>query len=273
MVNRRLFDLRSFFHLVHDRYASLPSYKMVRFGSFQRVTPIQRGFEYGRGKFIDRYYIDQFMQQRSDRIRGRVLEIGDDIYTRLFGTDHVTGCDILDVRSDAARATIIGDLTSPNCLTANTYDCAIVAQTLNYIYEVKAATQSLFRALRPGGALLVTVSGIAQIAPQEKDYCGDFWRFTSASLRRLLEEFFPPERVEVVPYGNVLSALSFLHGLGAEELKDKDLDFNDPEYQLVICALAVKPVTAEHDFDFRAGHDLHRAEKDLLAPGLGDNSV
>jgi methyltransferase family protein len=215
---------------------------MVRFGSFGRVTPIQRGFDHDRGQFIDRYYIDQFLQQRSNVIRGHVLEIGDDIYTRLFGGSQVASCDILDVRSYATEATIIGDLTSPGCLAANTYDCAIVTQTLNYIYDVQSAMRTLVNALRPGGALLVTVSGIAQIAPEEMRYCGDFWRFTSVSLRRLLEEFFPSEQVEVVPYGNVLSAVSFLHGLGSEELKKEDLDFNDPEYQLVICALAVKPV-------------------------------
>jgi len=44
----------------------------------------------------------------------------------------------------------------------------------------------------------------------------------------------------VVAYGNILAVICFLHGLAAEELKRADLDFNDPEYQLIICARAIK---------------------------------
>jgi SAM-dependent methyltransferase len=226
--------------VLSSRFAHLPSYGMVRFGSLGRTTPIEHGFDHERGKFIDRYYIDQFMQQRASFIRGNALEIEGDIYTRLFGGDRVTHCDVLDLRPGHHGATITGDLTSPDCLAANAYDCEVVTQTLNYLYDVRSAIRTLWTALKPGGSLIVSVSGIAQIAPEEARYCGDFWRFTSFSLHRHLEEFFPPDQIEVIPYGNVLSAIAFLHGLAAEELKEEDLQFNDPEYQLVICAHAVK---------------------------------
>jgi len=91
-------EMRNFVHGLYDRLTGWPPYRLVRFGSFKRVTPISRGFDHGRGMFIDRYYIDQFMQRRSSDIRGYVLEIGDDVYTRLFGGESVCKCDILDVR-------------------------------------------------------------------------------------------------------------------------------------------------------------------------------
>jgi hypothetical protein len=55
---------------------------------------------------------------------------------------------------------------------------------------------------------------------------------------------FPPELVSVAPYGNVLSAIAFLHGLAAEELRPEELDHHDPDYQVLIAVRAVKPVPA-----------------------------
>jgi hypothetical protein len=38
---------------------------------------------------------------------------------------------------------------------------------------------------------------------------GDYWRFKSLSARRLLEDAFGPEAVELSVYGNVLTAKAF----------------------------------------------------------------
>ena len=74
-----------------------------------------------------------------------------------------------------------------------------------------------------------------------------YWRFTSVSLRRLFEDCFPPEDVEVCAYGNVLSSIASLHGLVNEELTGDELEHRDPDYELVIGLRAVKPVGAgEH---------------------------
>lgn len=73
-------------------------------------------------------------------------------------------------------------------------------------YDVRAANQTVYRILKPGGCVLVTVSGIAQIAAEEMEYCGDYWRFTRLSLRRLFEEVFPADRISVESHGNVLAS-------------------------------------------------------------------
>jgi hypothetical protein len=41
-------------------------------------------------------------------------------------------------------------------------------------------------------------------------------------------------------HGNVLTACAFLHGLARSELKAKELDFHDPDYQVIITVRAVK---------------------------------
>ena len=41
--------------------------------------------------------------------------------------------------------------------------------------------------------------------------------------------------------GNVLVAISFLHGLAVEELRRTELDYRDPSYEVLLTARAVKP--------------------------------
>src|SRR5574341_1360213 len=87
-----------------------PPIGLVRFGDLRRVTPISTVFGLDRGRCIDRYYIETFLARHATEIRGRVLEIGDNIYTWRFGGDRVVQSDILDVASTNRQASIIADL-------------------------------------------------------------------------------------------------------------------------------------------------------------------
>jgi hypothetical protein len=87
---------------------------------------------------------------------------------------------------------------------------------------------------------LLTVPGISQICRPDADAGGDYWRFTTWSVRRLLEEFFPSENIAVEAYGNVLSCIAFLEGIAAQELKREELDVRDPNYELLVAARAQK---------------------------------
>ena len=70
---------------------------------------------------------------------------------------------------------------------------------------------------------------------------GDYWRFTTKSAQRLLQEVFPMENVLVEAFGNVYSAIAFLHGLAAEELSQEQLDHRDRDYEVLITMRALKP--------------------------------
>ena len=224
------------------RYSRMPLYGRVRFGSLNRVTPIQPGFSSGRGTYIDRYYIEKFLAKHAEDVHGRVLDLCDDGYTRQFGGSRVTRSDVLDVRPDHPGATIIADLTSGEEIPPDAFDCVILTQTLNIIYDTRAAIQTVYRILKPGGVVLVSVPGIAHISLPEVSYCGDFWRFTHLSLRRLFEEFFPPGCITTETEGNVFAATAFLHGISAEELPLEQLDYNDPQYQVSVLLRAEKPL-------------------------------
>ena len=207
----------------------------MRFGSLRRVTPISDTFGYDRGLPIDRYYIERFLQEHSGAIRGNVLEVGDSTYTIQFGRDEaVERVDILDVREDNPRATVVGDLTEPERFPADAYDCVICTQTLPYIYDVQTAVRTLHRILRPGGTVLATVTSVSRVWTKGDRLYGDYWRFTSRSSRLLFEQVFDSEQVTVTSYGNVLAAASFLYGLATSELRPEELNYNDPDVPLLI---------------------------------------
>ncbi len=211
----------------------------VFFGSFRRMTPIDPHWGFARGRPIDRYYIEKYLGTRRDVIRGAVLEIGSPRYTHQFGTE-VTAIDVLMVGEGNPEATIIADLADAPQIADDTFDCAIVTQTIQFICDYRAALATLHRILKPGGVLLMTAPCITKLSPSEDQEWGQWWHFTSRSLRLELERVFGVGNVEIESFGNVLSATSFLWGLAAEDLKGRELDVRDPAYEVIIAACAMK---------------------------------
>ena len=191
---------------------------------------------------MDRFYIERFLGASSSSIRGRVLEVGEDRYTRRFGGDRVARSDVLHVADGHQGATIIGDLSRKGALPEKSFDCVIVTQTLQLIYDVRAAIGNLHAALKPRGTALITVPGISQISRADMDRWGHYWSFTTRSLELLCQEFFPADGVEVRSHGNVLAATAFLYGIAQEELTQGELEFEDRDYQLLITARAIRAV-------------------------------
>lgn len=213
----------------------LPSIDM---GDLRRVTPIARNFGLERGNPIDRHYIEAFLAKCVQDIRGCVLEVQTDDYTRRFGGKRVTRADVLDIEAANDCATVVADLAVPCSLPSETFDCVICTQTLLLIYDVKTAIANLYRALKRGGVLLATVPGVAhKIETNERH---DFWRFTSQSAHRMFAEVFGEQNLEVSAYGNVLAATAFLHGMVTREFTTRELDHHDPEFEVTIAVRAVK---------------------------------
>lgn len=217
-----------------------PPVGFVRFGSLRRQEPFDRNYGYGRGRPIDRYYIERFLARRAEDIRGRVLEIGDATYTRKFGGSRVTSVDVLDISPDNPDATIVADLTSADQLPSSHFDCVILAETLQLIYDVRAALHTLDRILKPGGVLLATFPGISQYTRKDAALWTYYWGFTSHSARRLFGEAFPGADINIQAFGNALAASAFLFGLCDRDLRRRELDHFDPDYELEITARVVR---------------------------------
>ncbi len=206
-------------------------------GTLRRLTPLSEGFGFDRGTPVDRYYIERFLAENRSAIRGHVLEVKNARYTDRFGLE-VSQRSVLDVDETNRNATIVADLAAADAVPADTFDCFILTQTLQYIYDARSAVFHAHRVLRPGGVLLCTVPSIARITPGSVD--GEHWRFTRASCRRLFEEFFPADKLEVRTRGNVLTGIAALAGMAAEELKRRELDFDDESFPLIVTVRAEK---------------------------------
>jgi SAM-dependent methyltransferase len=219
-----------------------PAIGRVRFGDFGRTTPIDGDFGFGRGTPVDRFYIESFLERNSNDIAGRVLEIGNATYSQRFGAERVTQQDVLHVRLGNPHATIVGDLSAADVLPRDSFDCIVLTQTLQYVYELRAAVAQLHAALKPGGVLLVTLPGISQIEPDYSEGTW-YWAFTASSASRLFAEVFDGS-VAVESHGNVFAAVSFLHGVALEELPPSKLLVRDADYPVIVTLRARKRLLA-----------------------------
>ncbi len=208
-------------------------------GDLRRVTPIDPNWGFERGTPIDRIYVESFVGDHAADIQGRVLEIAAPDYTTRFGKA-VEKVDILMATEGNPQATIVADLTNAPHIPDDSFDCAIVTQTLQFVYDVRAALATLERVLAPGGVLLATVPGLTKISPPEDEEWGEWWHYTSRSARRLAEEAFGDGSVEVQTYGNVLTASAFLYGLAASDLRPEELAAHDRLYEVIVGIRAVK---------------------------------
>ncbi|OSP55077.1 class I SAM-dependent methyltransferase [Pseudoruegeria sp. SK021] len=214
----------------------------VDFGGLRRVSPISAVFGQDRDLLtIERYYIEDFLARHASDIKGRALEMGDPAYTRKFGGDRVMREDVLSYVDGNPLATIVADLTDAPHIPDNSFDCIIITQTLQMIFEVDKAIATLHRILKPGGVVLCTSHGMTRVARREGiDDWGEYWHFTTQSKRRLFRAAFPLENVEVTSVGNVFSCICNLHGLGASEIAPEELSMHDPNFEMLVLVRAVK---------------------------------
>jgi SAM-dependent methyltransferase len=210
----------------------------------RRVRPYRAELGGRRGKYIDRYYIEKFLATYQESIQGRAGEFEGDDYTKKFGGNRVTQSEILDLNEANNRRTMTLDLAQTNSVPAEYFDCIICTQTLLFIENYSEALRSLHKMLSPGGTLLVTVPGISPVIRGNlvAGLGQDFWRFTARSIAHIFAPVFDEDDIAVHSYGNVLTATAFLHGLVQEELTTEEMDFNDPDYEVIIAVRATKPL-------------------------------
>jgi SAM-dependent methyltransferase len=200
------------------------------------MRPLSDHWGAERGTPLDRVYIERFLAAHAADIGGNVMEVRDRRYTTRFGSG-VGRSDVLDIDEANTEATIIADIADLAAVPADTYDCFIVTQTLQYVPRLAAAIAEVHRVLRPGGVALCSVPSIIRVDPHADV---DLWRFTLASCRMLFEPAFGSGQVEVAGHGNLVVASAFLAGAAAEDLSAARRAPNDPRFPIVITVRAVK---------------------------------
>ncbi len=218
-----------------------PPVGLIRFGSFDRLDPVAPIWPPRFGEAIDRVYIDRFLADHARLITGDVLEVGGLGYTDRFGRPTITSRSVLHAPIGAGpNVDFVADLVDAPEIPSSNFDCVVLPQTLLFIYDVAAAVRTLHRILRPGGVCLVTVPGISQTVPDDRDQWGQYWSFTTDSLQRLFGDAFGPDNVTVSSHGNVKTTVGLLHGLAIDDLKPSDFDHDDPHFPLILTVKAVR---------------------------------
>jgi SAM-dependent methyltransferase len=170
----------------------------------------------------------------SPDVHGDVVEVYDRAYSDRFGS-HITSVNVLDINAENPRATIIADLAAADSIPEKSCDCFIFTQTLQYVYDSRAALHHIHRILRPGGVLLATVPVLSRV-----DNSGEYWRFTQHACARLCGDVFGPRNVIVQARGNSVAAIAAAAGLAAEEFHPAELNCDDPGYPILACIRAIK---------------------------------
>lgn len=198
------------------------------------LKPLSTKFGFDRGKPIDRYWIEKFLSDNTKYIKGRVLEITDNKYTKKFGKGKVDYSDILDINVKNKKANIIGDLRNlKNKIESDTYDCIILTHVLGLIDEYQSVISECRRILKPNGVLLYTGSCLGPVLGEKV-----YWRFTPNSVKLIFKKYLKPKKLVIKSYGNVLVGQSFWVGMSQEDLTLKELEYNDKRFPCIVTAVA-----------------------------------
>jgi SAM-dependent methyltransferase len=184
-----------------------------------------------RGLPIDRIYIADFLAANRAVIRGRTLEFQGPVYSSRFG-NQVSKLSVIDLSAANPNATIVGDICTPGLLEPESFDCEIVTQVLQFVADPPAAIQNLWRALAPGGTLLLTVPSLSRIDPTDTDY----WRWTALGLGKLLSETIPDAEIQVASVGNATAAAAFMLGLSTSNVGTRRIREHQPDYPVLVHA-------------------------------------
>lgn len=201
--------------------------------------PLSNYYGMDRGEPLDRYYVEKFLGQHKESVKGSCLEVLNNPYTLKYGGEKVTKSDILDIEETNREATIIDDLRHLTKIADNTYDCIILTQVLQFIDDLDAAISECHRILKDNGVLLVTLPSVSRI-DCSSGISGDYWRFTTASAKYLFEKKFKPEKIYIHSQGNARAGIYFYAGLSQEDTSAKVLDANDPNFPLIVTVKATK---------------------------------
>jgi len=202
----------------------------------QGVRPHSEQYGADRGTEIARYYTECFLEKNKAHFQGNCLEFQEPTYLLKYADRLNCKFDIIHLDDSNFLASIVADLTKPNRIPSDYFDCIICTHVLHIIFEMPDFLAGIKRILKPGGYLFLTVPGISMC-----DYSWhELWRFTEEGIQLLLEQHFEKDSVQVEGFGNSLVAAGQIRGLSKEEFSIKELSSYDGRFAVEICARAQK---------------------------------
>jgi SAM-dependent methyltransferase len=115
------------------------------------------------------------------RLRGRVLDVGcrDKPYARWLtsATEHFG----IDVHPGPKVDLVIAPGQQWQ-LESSSFDAVVCTQVLQYVADLEPFVSEMFRVLKPGGTIVVTVP----FAYNQHTALGDYWRFSVTAMERVI---------------------------------------------------------------------------------------
>lgn len=198
--------------------------------------PLSTRWGFDRGLPAHRYYINLFLQEFAEDFKGRCLEFQDRTYVSQFADPDRTQQDVVHIDDSNPIATIVADITKPNEIPDNAFDCVVCTHVLHLIYDFEGAIAGIHRILKPGGVLLAAVPQVSMCDESENE----LWRFTRLGLEQALSRVFGGHNVIARAYGNSIVAAGELRGMVADEFTRSELLTHDTCFAVEICGRAVK---------------------------------
>ena len=158
---------------------------MPRWGNLRRVEPFSKSFGSDRGKPVDRYYLDRFLdaQPRADHGpgAGSAGAVVHEAFRR--GPDESHTVDI----NPGFQATYVCDLADGAPIPSDYYDCFLAPNTLQHLLDLHPALRTMLRVVKPGGTVLASAAMLLPLIPEG----GDYWRLTPEGWRIVLGVEWP----------------------------------------------------------------------------------
>ena len=126
----------------------------TNWNNLRKTKPISNDYGWSRGKPIDRFYIEKFLDTNKKLIKGACGEISEARYFKKYNNNLVTSFKIFDIDASNKLAEIHGNLEDINKIPEKVFDCFICTQVLNFIYDFSTSVESLHKMLKPEGVLL-----------------------------------------------------------------------------------------------------------------------
>ena len=219
--------------MTSSRKAPLPVVGEINWGDLRRANPFCPRFGYSRGSPIDRYYLNLFVAEIRDQVRGDVVEVGgNNCNKNEYGFSRASRYRGLDVVASPG-VDLVGDAAQPQCLPPSSLDGLVIFNVLEHTPRPWEIVANMRLWLREGGVACCMVPNAQRLHKAPEDY----WRPLPAAL---MEMFTGWSERRLYQYGNPVSTVASLMGIAAEELKEAELLDYHPDYPVVSCIFAKK---------------------------------